>query len=519
MAQGSIAVAVALACAAWSLFIWVVQSIGCYKIFRHLSSAPCKPVSPTLSHDEIPHVTIIRPAKGLDPSLYECLASTFRQLYPREKLTICLCVSSESDPAYKILERVVADFPGFDARVLVEEQDPFLHGEHGHANHLGPNPKIRNVSRAYREARDGVIWIADCNVWLSKGAAGRMVDKLCGFRPGGRRAKPYKFVHHLPLVVDIGSARTAQARSLLRTDSAPAVAGPNGGSRLDEMFMATTHAKFYSAINAVGVAPCIVGKSNMFRKVHLDRLTDPARNPTIAPADARRGRGIDFFSSIICEDHIIGEVLWKSDMPGYRNHGLLYGDLAIQPIAGMSIAAYIGRRVRWLRVRKWTVILATLVEPGVESLLCSAYFSYAATTLPWMRDVFGIPQTWSTMGRVWFAAVFAWACVDRIVYDQLHKLQSVEVDDDTPIFARGTARRNGLEPKSLGTWLLAWLGRELLALPIWTWAVLLGTTVNWRGKIFKVRSDMTVVEAGPTETIPKHNGHALPTSNGKARDA
>lgn len=33
MAQGSIAVAVALACAAWSLFIWVVQSIGCYKMW------------------------------------------------------------------------------------------------------------------------------------------------------------------------------------------------------------------------------------------------------------------------------------------------------------------------------------------------------------------------------------------------------------------------------------------------------------------------------------------------------
>ena len=41
------------------------------------------------------------------------------------------------------------------------------------------------------------------------------------------------------------------------------------------MFMATTHAKFYSAINTVGIAPCIVGKSSMFRKAHLDAMTDP----------------------------------------------------------------------------------------------------------------------------------------------------------------------------------------------------------------------------------------------------
>jgi ceramide glucosyltransferase len=466
-----------------------------YRFFYH-SSPPPKAASPSIRKDEIPHITIIRPTKGLEPGLYECLASTFRQEYPREKMTLYLCVSSTQDPAYPVLQKVVSDFPNFDAKVMVEEHDPVLHGTGGNVNSLGPNPKIRNISRAYREAKGEIIWIVDCNVWLSKGVAGRMIDKLCGFRPDGTRAKPYKFVHQLPLVVDIGGLKVGESQNLLTSDDEDSFLDEHayGGNRLEEMFMATTHAKFYSAINTVSIAPCIVGKSNMFRKSHLDALTDPAQNPILQSSDASRGRGIDFFSSYICEDHLIGDLLWRSSIPGHRNHGLVSGDLAIQPVGDMNVAAYVGRRVRWLRVRKWTVLLATLVEPGVEAFLCSAYFSFGITTFPWFHERYGVPQTWSCMSFIWLAAVTTWMCVDRIVYSKLHRRESVEVDENTPVFARGTARKDGMPPKKFAIWLLGWLGREALALPIWTWAVLLGATVVWRGKTFKVRMDMSVVE-------------------------
>ncbi|RYC55895.1 hypothetical protein CHU98_g10305, partial [Xylaria longipes] len=35
---------------------------------------------------------------------------------------------------------------------------------------------------------------------------------------------------------------------------------------------------------------------------------------------------------------------------------------------------------------------------------------------------------------------------------------------------------------------------------IWTWAVFLGTGVNWRGRRFRVRSDMTVVAMDEDDT-------------------
>jgi ceramide glucosyltransferase len=80
--------------------------------------------------------------------------------------------------------------------------------------------------------------------------------------------------------------------------------------------------------------------------------------------------------------------------------------------------------------------------------------------------------------------------MDTLVYAKLHSGASVELDDDTPSFARplGHSRRPFKE------WIAAWIGREFLAWPIWAWACLGGTTVMWRGKKFRVGLDMKVVE-------------------------
>jgi len=160
-------------------------------------------------------------------------------------------------------------------------------------------------------------------------------------------------------------------------------------------------------------------------------------------------------------------------------------------MAGMSVREYIARRVRWLRVRKWTVTLATFVEPGVEPLLCSAYGAFAATTLPWFHDKLGIPQTWLAFSIFWLVSVTAWMSADTLVYTKLHSGTSVELDEDTPSFARPPA---GLSRRPFNEWISAWLGREFLALPVWSWACLGGTTVMWRGKKFRVNLDMRVIE-------------------------
>ncbi|PYH80209.1 hypothetical protein BO82DRAFT_403668 [Aspergillus uvarum CBS 121591] len=530
----------------WYTTVTLVCSLGTYQIWKLCLQKPHRSTTSSASPNDAPHITAIRPVKGLEPHLYECLASTFRQDYPRDKLTVYFCISSKNDPAYPTLQKLVADFPHADARIFVEDDDPLLQQQQHSGNvapayELGPNPKIRNMSRAYREAKGDIVWIIDCNVWVGKGVCGRMVDKLCGTTAGG--GKRYKFVHHLPVAVDVtgseglrrrregeqealresytngGDDDAAASAGLERGDTAAAGPLTTGGGRLEELFLSSSHAKMYTAINTVLIAPCIVGKSNMFRRSHLDYLT--AAPPSAAAADRRRRRnpGIDYFSDNICEDHLIGDLLWKSAVReekelGQRwgKHAMVFGDLAFQPVANMSVQSYVARRVRWLRVRKFTVLLATLVEPGTESILCSCYGAWGVTTaLAQFLGRKGYPAaeamlaTWPAFWACFGLSMLGWIVTDWLVYLMLHSGRTVELDEDTPSFARPPSQSNTTRRPFLH-WLAAWLGREVLALPIWVWAFYGGVTVTWRDRRFRVGLDMRVREivdgGATTSTIP-----------------
>ncbi|KAL4902392.1 hypothetical protein BDW74DRAFT_169581 [Aspergillus multicolor] len=492
----------------WYSTVTTVCALGYYKLWKHYLRRPQKSYSATAP--DAPHVTVIRPVKGLEPHLYDCLASAFRQEYPRDKLTVCLCVSSRSDPAYATLEKLVADFPHVDAHIYVEEEDPLLQPDHEPAYELGPNPKIRNMSRAYREAKGDIVWIADCNVWVGKGVCGRMVDKLCGL--GTDSSKENKFVHHLPVAVDVAGTASLEEQRALQTNGtvnkqsgkSPRTPGAlaMGGGRLEELFLSSSHAKMYTAINTVLIAPCIVGKSNMFRRSHLNYLTTPSPN-----ASRKFNPGIDYFSDNICEDHLIGDLLWKNKVREEKEHGrrlgkhaLVYGDLAFQPIANMSVPSYIARRVRWLRVRKFIVILATLVEPGTESILCSVFGAFGITTSLAQHLHNEALSTWSTFFTFIGASILTWSLIDWTVYIMLHSGRTVERDENTPSFAlppRRTTRR------LFRYWLAAWLGRETLAFPIWFWAIWGGMTVTWRDRQFRIGLDTKAHEIGGSPRVKR----------------
>ncbi|RBA08810.1 ceramide glucosyltransferase [Fusarium proliferatum] len=498
-----------------AVLVFTVVALGVRAIFRNFASLPAP--SPSLNlGDHPPHVTIIRPVKGVEPRLYDCIAASFRQNYPQDKISIRLCLENDTDPAYPILQKVLEDFPNIDARILFEVDDLTL----GTTPNMGPNPKIRNISRAYREATGDIVWIVDCNVWMAKGVLGRMVAKLRGHYVGGDDM-PYKFVHQLPIVVDLIDYSTpvaADGQPLLAASSVedddsdhmgeggshgnPKV-WAQGGGRLDEMFMATSHAKFYSAINTSGLAPCAVGKSTMFCKSQLDRATNSSLNPKI-PRGKNLPTGVDYFSHNICEDHMIGDVLWNAQFDGYRNHGLVWGDIAVQPMSNMSVKAYTARRSRWLRARKFTVLPATIIEPFTESFVFATYFTFAITTL----RMYGIPPTWTARAITWLTTITVWMVVDFLGYRHLHSGVAMEVDEDTPRFARGSMDREGIKSRKFSEFLAAWIVREALALPIWAYAVVFGNTVNWRGRRFRIRRDTTVEALDPEE---RERSRQMPT--------
>ena len=382
------------------------------------------------------------------------------------------------------------------------------------------------MSRAYREAKGDIIWIIDCNVWVSPRVAGLMVDRLCGFDPANNGRK-YKFVHQLPLVVDVSNL-TPQAPSRW-----PSTFASLSGGFLEELFLSTSHAKFYTAISTVAIAPCTVGKSNMFRRSHLNALM-----PSLPPL--HRPPGIDFFSDNICEDHLIGDLLWRTPVPTsvldsaategrststnlgkqnekWSNHALLPCPPCIQPLAHLPTTSYLARRTRWLRVRKFTVPLATLVEPGTESLVCSLYGAFGFTTLSSSNRLLQIPRTWAAFWIIWSISVLLWMGVDYLVWRRLQGWAGEAEHEgrvDIPPFVGSAMKRTGQRTKR--QWLSAWLGREILAGPIWVVAIFGGATVRWRGRTFRVGMDARVKEVGGGGGAEYREGNRHKNSNGVA---
>ncbi|KAG0636161.1 nucleotide-diphospho-sugar transferase [Tuber brumale] len=477
----------------WFFFVWAICIVGHVRMKRMYSRPPPSIPATHGVSEALPYVSILRPVKGLDPFLQLCLESTTLLRYPKSKYELILCVASPHDPAVPIIRQVIASHPETNARILIGEED------------VGPNPKIRNLSKGYREAKGDIMWILDSNIWVPSGILDRSVRLLEGLDQDG---KGYKLVHHLPLCVDVSSSYrqppSAPPSPIISADNSltpllPRPIAPSppkpfwsqwwamGGGRLEENFLASSHCKFYTAINTLGIAPCVVGKSNLFRRSHLAQVTrDPHGRP--------EKEGVLAFAEHICEDHLLAERLWLKPVDDEKSKVRVWGrhgtgeDIVLQPVSRMPVVDYLARRTRWLRVRKYTVLAATLLEPGTESLLCSFLGAYAMTTLPFFRNY--IPPTWPALVMCWGIATILWAATDYSLFMFLHAYKAIQPDEHTPEFVTGMPKRTFSE------WIVQWIGRETLAFGIWAWALWPGE-VKWRGGRYKVRwKDCKVEEIG-----------------------
>ncbi|KAK9238243.1 glycosyl transferase family 21-domain-containing protein [Lipomyces kononenkoae] len=426
------AAAVATLLMAWFCIVWLVCLLGCYQLRTKFTRN--YPSKSSRRGSDAPGVSILRPLKGIDTEFEACISSAFEQDYP--KFEVLLCVDDPTDPAIAIVRKVMARYPHVPSQLFIG------------AEKFGVNPKVNNLIRAYDVAQHDILWVLDSNCWVTPGALGRAVDSF--------EANPsVQLVHHLPLVVDISG---------------------HWGSRLDEMFLATAHAKLYVAINTVAVAPCVMGKSNFFRRSQLNKVVP---------------HGIRSFAKYIAEDQQIGDGIWKA---GGRH--AMTCDVAIQPVGGTSFEDYFFRRMRWLRVRKHIVLVATLVEPMTECFLCGimgATAFHILTGLSW---------------NVFFTVhVLTWALGDFWIYSNLHRQGSVEMSQTagmsqvgtrilspTPYFAL-PKQRDGLQ--DVARWIVSWFARELMALPIWIHGMG-GTQVEWRNRLYYIKSDSTAIEIKKT---------------------
>ncbi|CCG83539.1 UDP-glucose ceramide glucosyltransferase [Taphrina deformans PYCC 5710] len=196
--------------------------------------------SAALAYDRPLGVSILRPMSGLDPDLQACLVSSFTQNY--RPFEVILSVKSAADPAIQIAKRVMSEYPDVDSTLIVGDVE------------IGVNPKINNLIKSFERSN-----------WTSPLTLSRSMRHFEDTR--------VNLVHHIPI--------------------AHAAINAKAGAMLDDVYMGTMHAKMYSIINFLCVAPCVMGKSNILRKSAL-------------PED-----GLKSFGKFIAEDHLLAVDIWR----------------------------------------------------------------------------------------------------------------------------------------------------------------------------------------------------------------
>lgn len=425
--------------------------------------------------DLLEGVTILRPIKGVDPDLEKCLESCLLQNYPPKKFQVIFCVEDPQDPSIPIIEKLLAKHKqDKDCQLLIES-----------ANY-GPNPKVNNLSKGYKAAKFDIIWVLDCNVWVNPGTLVRSVISLKQSLDHGRPTigKPVTLVHHVPIAVN-----------------QPGFEAPYG-AKLDEMFLLTSHAKFYVFFNKASIDSCVNGKSNLYRRSNIDECVGKISRGELSVTnqdnskDAARfigpGEGLRFFARYIGEDNMIGIALWR--LGGIQG---MTGDVAVQPLnsrdtvsngnsrnsSQFSVKDYMKRRIRWLRVRKYMVLAATLVEPTTESIVIG------------LMGCFGICQILlgGSFNLFWLLFILhecIWCFIDFTQFTTIINY----ADTDELAFKNSTTNQIMLnkDVQFWNEWLPVWLLREILALPIWIIAMC-GGTIDWRNKPFSIKSDLSAV--------------------------
>lgn len=423
-----------------------------------------RPLPPTHDLRRLEPVTIIRPIKGIDPELSLYLESSFLQNYPSEKLQIIFCIDDVSDPAMPILQELIAKYPHIDASILVSQPG---------SDYYGPNPKVNNLAKGFRLAKHDIVWILDSNVWalpniVANSVAAMMNNTNCGNRIN-HRGRKVRLVHHVPLAVSLDMSVA--------------------GSSLDEMFLFTSHSKFYVSLNNLSIAPCVNGKSNMYRKSDLDHAvalipSKPSEffheqsviNDAANVAAKGPGNSISFFAKYIGEDNMIGIALWEYCF----GRTALTGDVVLQPLISLtdSIKAYFNRRVRWLRVRKYMVLAATLIEPTTELIVCGCMGTFGLSVLLWDRFF-----SW----KFFLFHMVCWLICDYTQYNIWQHHLDLVVSPPYWFSNMDSKRRTFTQ------WCQLWIMREAFALPIWITAMI-GHEVNWRGRPFRIKQDLSAEE-------------------------
>ena len=119
---------------------------------------------------EMAPVSLLKPLKGVDPEIYECLRGHCFQDYPRYE--IIFGVSEADDPAVHTVQRLQQEFPQCAIQLVVCSQ------------RLGANTKVSNLVQMLRVARYDHLIVNDSDIRVESDYLRRVIAPLSEERVG-----------------------------------------------------------------------------------------------------------------------------------------------------------------------------------------------------------------------------------------------------------------------------------------------------------------------------------------------
>lgn len=320
---------------------------------------------------------------------------------------VLLGVDDPADPAVAVARRVAARHPEISSRVVIDPR------------RTGANPKVNNLTNLLPHAAHEVLLISDSNVRVRPGYLGDLVAHL--ERPGvGLVSSPFR-----------------------------GTGGRGLGGALEALQLNTFVLGGVAALSGLLGGVCVVGKSMLLRASVLRALG-----------------GFRFLADYLAEDRVCGEEVARL---GLRT--VVSGHLVDNVVGRVGVDAFLGRHLRWARIRR------RMSSPGYlgELLLNPTFVALGGLALwPGTATLALLAGTALAKGALAFAA---------------ERLAGVQ--------------------RPLAVTLALSLLRDLLVGV--TWAIpLVDCTVSWRGRRFRVGPRTLLVPSSAQAPEPLRPAEPLP---------
>jgi ceramide glucosyltransferase len=412
-----------------------------------------------------PALTLLKPLKGCDPATEGCLRSWFTQQYAGST-QILFSVAAADDPVCGIVRKLLHEFPGSDAELVVCGPP------------RGANAKVSQLVELERRAKHDLVVISDADVRVPPDLLADIASPLAqvSLSHPNRDGSGLKTSH-------AGRSRIVPSKPLTRPEGTLSPSegereGVRGQSFKPEFMEKATGLVccFYRLANPTTLAmqwEAIAINADFWSQVLQSKSFRPMDFALGAVMATRREHlqqigGFAALMDCLADDYQLGHRIARL---GYS--------IVLCPIVVECWSVPMGWAAVWKHQLRWARTIR-VCQPTPY------FFSILSNATLW-------PLLWlacSPAAPVAASAVFCWLVRILTARNLERRLNQLPLEDRTsPQAPSATAAR----PPAQTSWLYAWLitVKDLLQAAVWLLAFL-GNRIEWRGQRMRLRPDGTL---------------------------